>query len=99
MFADAARATEKAYVQFAGQFPDGTVEEWRLDTRRGDPVIEANTRYLTPVAHCGNEAAEKLDDFIDPNGVLVKLMDDDFVYGPENKVEYTERMIAKDGYR
>ncbi|KAJ2920515.1 hypothetical protein H1R20_g16579, partial [Candolleomyces eurysporus] len=99
VFADAAHATEKAYVQFAGHFADGTMEGWELGTRGGDPIIEANTRYLTPKVLCSDESAEKLDEYIDPQGVLQKIMEDDFVYGPDNKVEYMERISNQDGIR
>ncbi|KAJ2931784.1 hypothetical protein H1R20_g5312, partial [Candolleomyces eurysporus] len=36
---------------------------------------------------CSDESAEKLDEYIDPQGVLQKIMEDDFVYGPDNKTQ------------
>ena len=99
VFAEAARATDKAYVQFAGHFADGTMEGWMLETRSGDPILEANSRYMTHKAICSVETAEKLDEYVDPYGVLQKLMEDEFVYGPDNKVEYMERVNTQDGSR
>jgi hypothetical protein len=98
VFEDATKAIEKVYVLFAGYFPDGTMESWELNTRGQDPVIEANSRYMTPKALCDESSAEKIDELVDPNGILRKLMEDDFVYGPDNKVEYIERTKGKEGY-
>ncbi|RXW16172.1 hypothetical protein EST38_g9676 [Candolleomyces aberdarensis] len=99
VFADAARAIEKAYITFAGQFPDGFLEPWGPGIRGGNPVVEANTRYLTPKLLCGEDGAETLDEYVDPNGTLKQLMEDEFVYGPDNKVDYMEKLTVEEGKR
>ncbi|KAJ2916176.1 hypothetical protein MD484_g4251, partial [Candolleomyces efflorescens] len=98
VFGDMVKAIEEAYVQFAGYFSDGSMEAWKQGTRGGDPVIEAGARYMTPSYISDEIAPGGIDEYVDPAGVLIKLLDDDFVHGPDNKVEYMQRYMGADGY-
>ena len=96
-FADAVKAVDKAYIMFAGHFADGTMDSLELETRGQDHIIEANSRYMTPKFLCDEGSIETLDEYVDPHGILQKLMEDDYVFGPDNKVEYMERIKSKGG--
>ncbi|KAJ2912353.1 hypothetical protein MD484_g8056, partial [Candolleomyces efflorescens] len=92
VFADAVQAIDRIFIAFAGQFQDGQLEPWAPSVRDGNPVIEANTRYFTPKQLCDEDAVRSFDEYVDPNGTLRLLMEDDFVCGPDNEVEYMEKL-------
>ncbi|KAJ2919565.1 hypothetical protein MD484_g788, partial [Candolleomyces efflorescens] len=91
-FAEASQAIEKIYIMFAGQFQDGMLEPWSPSHRDGHTVIEANTRYMMPKALCSEEDVQVIDEYVDPNGTLRRAMEEDFVCGPDNVVQYMQKM-------
>ncbi|KAF6765475.1 hypothetical protein DFP72DRAFT_839309 [Ephemerocybe angulata] len=95
-FQEAADAIEKAYITFSGHFPDDGMAKWEPPTRENLPAIEVSSRYLTPRAACSPESVLEVDDMIDPTRALRRMMEDDFVHGPDNKVDYKKR-IEVDG--
>ncbi|KAF6746708.1 hypothetical protein DFP72DRAFT_1076220 [Ephemerocybe angulata] len=93
-FEQSADAVEKAYITFAGNFPDDGMARWDPTTRENLPTIEASSRYLTPKGACDPESALEVDDMVDPTKTLRRMMEDDFVHGPDNKVAYKKRIMV-----
>lgn len=91
LFTRAVEAVDHAYILFSGHLPDNQLEKWEHPHHGEEHALEASARYLTPRSVSDIEC--ELDEHVDPypRRVLQNLMGNDFVYGPENKVDYLIR--------
>ncbi|EAU86577.2 hypothetical protein CC1G_07773 [Coprinopsis cinerea okayama7 len=87
---------EEAYLKLNGSLKDGLLEGWGPATFNNHTAIEANTRYFTHVSAVGDRQKVPFSRFVDPDGVLASLAQNEFVHTEDNEVQYLERLHDMD---
>ncbi|PPQ97878.1 hypothetical protein CVT26_013050 [Gymnopilus dilepis] len=88
----------KIFLAFSDSFPEGTLSGWDSTTFRTYPCIEFNARYFSrTTAGVDKTLSIPFRTEVDPDGVLEKMVDDNFIHGTDNHVEYKWRIVTSEG--
>lgn len=89
---------QQIYMAFANIFPPRTLEDWQDTKFEGHCAFDSNARYFSRVTANTNKAMSiPFGDHVDPEDVLEKLVDNDYIHGPDNHVEYKWRVMTREG--
>ena len=88
----------KIFLAFSDMFPEGALIGWDSTTFRTHPSIEFNARYFSRTsAGMDKSLSIPFGSDVDPDGVLEKMVDDNFIHGTDNHVEYKWRIVTSEG--
>ncbi|KAF8875738.1 hypothetical protein CPB84DRAFT_1689515 [Gymnopilus junonius] len=86
------------FVAFSNIFPEGTLEEWHGTMFGASQAFETGARYFSRVtATMDRTMSIPFGDLVDPEGILERLVDDTYIHGPDNHVDYIWRIVTKEG--
>ncbi|KAF8881522.1 hypothetical protein CPB84DRAFT_1687180, partial [Gymnopilus junonius] len=77
------------FVAFSNTFPEGTLKEWHGTMFGASQAFETGAHYFSRVtATMDRTMSIPFGDLVDPEGILERLVDDTYIHGPDNHVDY-----------
>ncbi|KAF8884440.1 hypothetical protein CPB84DRAFT_1750427 [Gymnopilus junonius] len=75
-----------------------TLKEWHGTMFGASQAFETGARYFSRVtATMDRTMSIPFGDLVDPEGILERLVDDTYIHGPDNHVDYIWRIVTKEG--
>ncbi|KAJ2934234.1 hypothetical protein H1R20_g2868, partial [Candolleomyces eurysporus] len=91
------KQVEAVYLKMLNQFQEGTLEPWQPAVFEGTAAIEASTRYFTDARHAASGDIVDFAPYVDRNGHLKEIMENEYVHTTDNRVDYMEMINSPEG--